>query len=340
MQTFDWNNYKDKIFNKYDDIEVLILNEKNRMITKDYIKKTLNKYGIIHNINNIQLFEIAMTHEGYVKRDFTELKYFKNIFKGLNIIGNEEIKPINNKNEVIGLKKISYELLEFFGDAILRMILTDYLVCRFSRIEDDETNEIGCGKLSSLRSQIENNSSFSEFCKLIGLNKYILLNRAFEMNNVRDKDINLQCDVFEAFIASLYFDILNINYFDIAKTKGLIKIERGEAFQKCYDFIINLIEDENYGLDICALIEIDTNYKTRLNLYYKNQKWNNPIYPLLETKNVNNKKLYKVGVYDNEKNIIACSENYSKQEAEKKCAQLALLHFGALNEYDEYDNNL
>ena len=51
----DWEQYKKHIIetNGYENLKFFILNEKNRMITKDYIKKTLATYNIHHILQKI-----------------------------------------------------------------------------------------------------------------------------------------------------------------------------------------------------------------------------------------------------------------------------------------------
>jgi len=325
IKTYNWDTIYENTLKTTENIENIILNEKNRQITKDYLIKTLTKYGINYIINDIRLFETCVTHTSYQKLDYTDMKNFKKIFKDMTITNNIKINPINDeiKLDVIQLKKESYERLEFFGDALMRSILSEYLIFRFP--------EMNPGELSELRSQIENKRAFSTFCKLIGLHKYILIGRIYEINGARDKDINLQCDVFEAFICALYFDISNIKYDDIGNVSGIIHKDRGDAYQKCFDFVVNLIEDENEGLDICAILETNTNYKSRLINVYHTFGWKDPEYPLLETKIIDNKKIHVIGLYDNEKNIIARYESSSKQSAQKMCALIALKNFGQMD---------
>ena len=68
-----------------DNLIKYILNEKNRIITKDYIKNTLHYYGIDYTPNDIKLFEIAMTHPSYIYKNWCEIKNFKMIFYALFI---------------------------------------------------------------------------------------------------------------------------------------------------------------------------------------------------------------------------------------------------------------
>jgi dsRNA-specific ribonuclease len=317
------NNDVKTLLSNIDNINSIILNEKNRLITKDYLNKIFQKYRVPHTVNDIKLFEIAMTHSSYIERDFTIQKNLHYIFKNISTISDKELIQMDDENMslCIQLKQDSYETLEYVGDAILRNILSEYLFCRYSKTLDQ-----GC--LSSLRALIESDKSFSAYSRLLGLNKYVLISKSHELNMTRDKGIKMLCDIFESFICALYFDVLKINYSEIGENPFLINVDRGNAYQICYKFIVNLIEDIDHGLDFASMLEINTNYKTRLIAFYQKNQWSNPVYEVLKTKIVKNKKYYLVGVYDNEHNIIGRAESATKKEAEKSCAMFALKHFG------------
>ena len=60
VKQIDWNDIRNKIINKYgeDNIDIIILNSKNRIITKDYICKLMKKYiDIDYEVNDIKLFD-------------------------------------------------------------------------------------------------------------------------------------------------------------------------------------------------------------------------------------------------------------------------------------------
>ena len=79
---FDWDEFMGKTIKSIGESNLInyILNEKNRVITKEYIRNTLSNYGIEYKVNDIKLFQIAMTHTSYIKKDFTNSKNFKSIY--------------------------------------------------------------------------------------------------------------------------------------------------------------------------------------------------------------------------------------------------------------------
>jgi ribonuclease-3 len=316
----DWDEFKTKTIEDVGENNLIkyILNEKNRIITKDYIKNTLYNYGIDYTPKDMKLFEIAMTHPSYIIKDWTDMKNFKMIFMNINVLGGDTLTPITKEqiHSAVPLGTISYERLEFLGDSILRLIITDYLILRYHEMQE--------GQLTKLRSQIENGTCLAEMTRKIGLNKYVLISRNHELMRGREKNEKIQCDIFEAFIASLYLDACNISYDELGKSIELILKSKATGYQKCYDFVVGLIEDE---IDLTKLLETDTNYKDKLLQHYHELNWGDPTYGLMDTIVDNNKmgkKYFKMYVRDNDKNIIGIGFGTSKQKGEKIAAKRAL----------------
>ena len=134
---------------------------------------------------------------------------------------------------------ISYDRLEYLGDSVFHMIITEYL---FNRYEDDDE-----GFLTRLRIRIERGDSMTEIASIIGLNKYI------QTNCVNLTDDILE-DVFEAFIGAYYIN------FGIKSTQKLV---------------IYLIEKYK---DLSEIIAYDDNYKDILLRYYHKKQWSHPTY--------------------------------------------------------------
>ncbi len=323
---FDWDEFMEKTIKSIGEANLInyILNAKNRVITKEYIRNTLSNYGIDYQVNDIRLFQIAMTHTSYIKKDFKNAKNFKSIFMGINLIGGDMLVPISKEQIefAVPLGAVSYERIEYLGDSILRQIVSDYLFVRYKEMQE--------GHLTKLRSQIENGSSLAEMTRRIGLQKYVLLSRNQEVLKARDKNDKIQCDIFEAFVAALYLDKMKISYNDIGKDPELIQKSRSDAYQLCYDFVIALIEDE---IDLTALLETDTNYKDKLLQYYHECNWGDPKYNTMDILYDNSKlgkKYFKMYVRDLDGNIIGIGMGSSKQKGEKLAAKKALQHLNVI----------
>ena len=335
---FDWDKFQEEIINNIgkDNLINYIFNEKNRVITENIIKEILNNYGIDYQVYNLKIFQIAMTHPSYIYKDWTQSKNFKMIFMGINLINGDTLLPISEsqKHMTVPLGQVSYERLEFVGDSIIRLIISDYLLIREYEMQE--------GDMTKLRSQIENGSSLAEMSRKIGLNKYGLFSRNFEAVNARNKNEKCQCDLFEAFIAALYYDACKINYNDIGKNYDLMNKERGIGYEICFKLVTSLIEEE---IDLTQLLGTESNHKDELLQEFHKKNWGDPKYGVMEVivnDNKMGKKYYKMYVRDNEGNIIGTGIGSSKQKGEKLAAKKALQFLKIIpddNENEILNNN-
>jgi ribonuclease-3 len=336
---FDWDTKRMEMLNKTNnnlkEMEKYILNEKNTKITKKFIEEVFNTSGISYEVYDIEIFKIAMTHPSYIHKDYREIKNLKSILMGINFLKGEDLIPISDKqiHMAIPLGEISYERLEYLGDSILRLIISDYLFTRYNDMDE--------GDLTKLRSQIENGSSLAEMTRKIGLHKYMLIPRNLEATGARDKNNKFQCDIFEAFIAAIYYDSLKIKYEDIGIKQKIIDIDRGSAYSLCFNLVKKLIESE---IDLTMLLETETNHKDELLQTFHRKGWGDPKYNLMDTI-INNEKMgkksFKMYVRDNEGNIIGIGVGSSKQKGEKTAAKKALQYLNIIpnNNEDTILNN-
>ncbi|MCX7886018.1 MAG: ribonuclease III [Verrucomicrobiae bacterium] len=87
--------------------------------------------------------------------------------------------------------------LEFLGDAVLQLVLTD----RLFRLHPD----LHEGKLTQMRAHLANRHSLYQRARAIALGKYLLLGKGEEANGGRDRLSNL-ADAYEALIGAIYLD--------------------------------------------------------------------------------------------------------------------------------------
>ena len=322
----DWYKKRDEILkitnNDPEEIKKYVLNEKNTKITKKFIENMFKNYGIDYNVYDINTFQIAMTHPSYINKDYREIKNLKSILMGINFLNGEELIPLSKTHQlmVVPLGEKSYERLEHVGDSILRQIISDYLFIRYDDMDE--------GNLTTLRSQIENRNSLSEFTRKIGLTKYLLIPRNLEVIGSRDKNTKIQCDIFESFIAAIYYDSLKIKYSDIGLSNDIAHKDRSTSFDLCFKFVTTLIEEE---IDLTLLLESETNHKKALLQNYHKLGWGDPKYNQMSTLTDNDKmgkKYFKMYVRDNEGNIIGIGIGSSKQKGEKIAAKKALQYLG------------
>ncbi len=99
--------------------------------------------------------------------------------------------------------KSDYERLEYLGDAVLELVMSDYLYTK---------NEIDEGKMTKLRASYVCENALYEYSKDLGLSKYIKVGHGEEIDGGRYKKVIL-ADIFEALMGAIYLDL----GFDTAK---------------------------------------------------------------------------------------------------------------------------
>jgi ribonuclease III len=93
---------------------------------------------------------------------------------------------------------VTNERLEFLGDAVLGLVVTDLAFRRFPEMPE--------GSLAKLRAAIVNMSSLAEVARELGLGSAILLGKGEEMSGGRDKP-SILADAFEAVLGAMYLDL-------------------------------------------------------------------------------------------------------------------------------------
>lgn len=91
----------------------------------------------------------------------------------------------------------SNERLEFLGDSVLSIVVSDYIFEHFKHLPE--------GELSKLRASLVCENSLFEFSKKIDLGEYIFLGKGEELTGGRTRP-SIISDAFEAVIAAIYLD--------------------------------------------------------------------------------------------------------------------------------------
>ncbi len=100
-------------------------------------------------------------------------------------------------NEHRKKKLVDNERLEFLGDAVLELGVSQYLYREYNELEE--------GDLTKLRASIVCEPALVKFAESLDFSRYILLGKGEEMTGGRNRPA-LLADVFEAFIGALYLD--------------------------------------------------------------------------------------------------------------------------------------
>jgi ribonuclease-3 len=94
-------------------------------------------------------------------------------------------------------KPYNNERLEFLGDAVLDLIVGEYLYIKFPTANE--------GNLSKIRASIVNEKGFMRLANEISLGKYIMISNAEENNSGRNKP-SILSNAFEALMGAVYLE--------------------------------------------------------------------------------------------------------------------------------------
>lgn len=292
-----------------EEVYMIPYNMNNILITEKDIIHMLARYGVVlNNINHIEYFHQAFTHKSYVKKEV-----FANSI--LECARNE----MGNPKDLMELRPASYERLEFFGDRVLKIVVSFYLFHRYE--QEDE------GFMTRLQTKIEDKKNLALLSRELGLNKYFIISKQIENMNGRNME-KIHEDIFEAFMGALFLS---------------------NGFEPCCLLILNLLETM---IDYSDKLYCDNNYKDNLLRFHHRMKWRYPEYVMIGFDGPPHKRTYIMGV---EKPDISASDrkkyletkNYkelcisfgnamSKKEGEQKAAKMSLILHGVLNK-DQYE---
>ncbi len=211
----------------------------------------LNKLNIPYK--NISLYEQAFTHTSYANEENIE----------------------------------SYERLEYLGDAVLELIISEYLY--------KTTNEPE-GKMTKLRSSYVCENALYEYSCLLGLNEEIKLGKG-EQERDGKHNKTIVADIFESFTGAIFLDC----GFDTVK-------------KFIYDNVIPLIE--NHAIDFIE------DYKSVLQELVQTDRKSLTYEVVEETGPAHDKRFKIVVKIDNI--IYGEGSAHSKKEAEQMAAKSAL----------------
>ena len=166
-------------------------NSKNNKITAEFINDLIHKYGIELNIIDINKYQEAFIHKSYCKTNInkTDIK----LAQGRNINKQDILRDVAN-DTLVDLSNSSYERYEWFGDSVLKYVITKYLSKRYGANFEN-------GFLSQLRSKLINTSTLAQISQALDFSKYIILAFNEEQSNLRINQSVLE-DVCEAFFGA------------------------------------------------------------------------------------------------------------------------------------------
>lgn len=136
------------------------------------------------------------------------------LFKELGIKPNNEelyVRALTHTSYAYEEGAVSYERLEYLGDAVLELLMSEYLY---------KTTDYGEGLMTKLRSHYVCENALYEYSLRLHLNDYLLLGKG-EADNGGKYRKAIVADIFEAFIGAMYLD-KGLDYVRIFMNKHII----------------------------------------------------------------------------------------------------------------------
>lgn len=192
-------------------------------------------------------------------------------------------------NENPGFHLADNERLEFLGDAVLELAVTDYLYRNYPNTEGDLTN---------WRAALVNAKALSEVADKASMNRFLLLSRGEAKDTGRARK-DILANALEALIGAIYLD------------QGY---EQAEKFVAKWVLakLPQVIEEKLYR-----------DPKSRFQEEAQEKIGVTPVYEVIKEWGPDHLKCFVIGVYLGE-DLVAEGEGSSKQEAQERAAEAAL----------------
>lgn len=217
------------------------------------------------SFKNSELIKIALTHSSYANQ-FRDAKY--------------------------------NERLEFLGDSVLQLCITEYLFTNYQNKSE--------GELTKVRSLIVCENSLYEISKKLKLAKFIRMSRGEELTGGRER-VSIQADAVEAVIAAIYLD---------------------NGFEFVRGFILNHFENT---IKKAINNEIILDFKTKLQEFLQRDGEVDIRYELVKYEGPPHRRIFYTEVLIGDKNVGEGS-GFSKKEAEQNSAKAALISMEVIDE--------
>ncbi|RJQ13861.1 ribonuclease III [Candidatus Parcubacteria bacterium] len=222
-------------------------------------------------------------------KNLSQLEEILNLkFKNQNLL-RQALVHRSYLNENPGSFSEHNERLEFLGDAVLELVVTDHLYKTYQKPE---------GELTALRASLVNANALSDVAKNIGLNDFLLLSRG-EQKDIGKARQYILANAVEAVIGALYID----QGYDSVKKFVSDKILK----------ILPLIIDKKLYRDAKSLFQEESQGRVGIT----------PTYEVLKEWGPDHAKHFTVGVFLGEE-LVAEGEGTSKQEAQQAAAEEGL----------------
>ncbi len=227
------------------------------------IEKLAEKIGV--KFNNLDLLQQAMTHRSYL-------------------------------NEHRDYKLEHNERLEFLGDAVLELVITEFLYNNYPNPEGDLTN---------WRASLVNGEMLAKISSKIGAEEFLMMSRGESKDTGKARQY-LLANAFEAITGAIYLD------------------QKENGYNAAKEFIL-----KNVVVELPAIIESKSymDPKSRFQEEAQERVSVTPSYKVMQESGPDHAREFVVGVYLGEE-LVAKGEGLSKQEAQRNAAAAGLVAKG------------
>ena len=194
-------------------------------------------------------------------------------------------------NEHLGSDLTHNERLEFLGDAVLNLTLSDLLLNKYPNLPE--------GSLSKIRAGQVNEKKLADLSLQLGLGAFLLIGKGEEMTGGREKP-SILADTLEALLGALYLD---------------------GGFNSALIFVDRLFRSE-LGDDNDLSTQ---DFKTLLQEYCQGKIKKVPVYTVFREEGPDHKKVFFVEVKIQDQ-VVSKGQGGTKKEAQQRAAEQALLH--------------
>jgi ribonuclease-3 len=185
------------------------------------------------------------------------------------------------------------ERLEFLGDAVLSLVISEYLARAYPQLSE--------GALSKLKARLVSEASLAQAARRLDLGRLLKVGRGEEKSQGREKN-SLLADALEALIAAVYLD-------------GGLEPARA--------FVAEVLRDELQQAEAQQGTPGGDDYKTRLQEWCQKRLDQLPRYVTVRESGPDHHKQFDVEVWVNER-VAGSGQGLSKKEAEQMAARNAL----------------
>ena len=220
-------------------------------------------------------------------------------FRDKNIL-KEALTHSSYANELKARKQFAVcnERLEFLGDSVLSVVVSEYLFETYSQLPE--------GELTQRRAALVQSGALASYARSLSLGDYLFLGHGEDKSNGRQRQSTLE-NAFEALVAAIYLDAAE------------------NGFEKVREFILPIIKkqlDDDFDIR-----RIDA--KTELQQLIQQAEGDFLEYAVIAESGPDHNKQFEVVAKLNS-NIIGHGKGRSKREAEQNAAKEALKLFGEI----------